>query len=238
MTHQLNIKAPFSFAERQIAIWNHKLLSPYDLYWVPDVEEAPGIAGDLSHPSPLEPVRYVGILSAVQKKTERKSYHVIAVLSGPEPQRSRLEKMILHQADKLSYSFLVVRGKMEDKRPLYTKGNISIVGHLLGNDLSEAMSSAEVVIARSGYSTIMDLLMMEKKAILIPTPGQTEQEYLATLYKQEKIFFVQSQKDFDLRQAMEELAHYDVPDKKYQSKSLGCFVEEWMALWKKKGEML
>jgi len=35
------------------------------------------------------------------------------------------------------------------------------------------------VISRSGYTTIMDLAVLEKKAYFIPTPGQNEQEYLA-----------------------------------------------------------
>ncbi|MFK7807674.1 MAG: glycosyltransferase [Saprospiraceae bacterium] len=193
MTHQLNIMAPFSLAEKVIAFWNKKILSRFDLCWVPDFEKAPGLSGDLSHPSPVASVKYIGPLSRMEAIKVKKKYDAIVILSGPEPQRTRLEKLILQQAKNLPYRFLVVRGKMMDRQPLFQKENIDIVGHLLANDLAKAIASAEVVIARSGYTTIMDLYALQKKAILVPTPGQTEQEYLGRLLSERGWFVVEEQ---------------------------------------------
>jgi hypothetical protein len=104
----------------------------------------------------------------------------VAVLSGLEPQRSLFEKEIIRRFQGTSQSLLVVRGKPGEPFMRVTNDNVTIVPWLNDDELRDAMTQAELIIARSGYSTIMDLqcLGLLKKAELHPTPGQSEQEYL------------------------------------------------------------
>ena len=83
-------------------------------------------------------------------------------------------------------------------------GNLTIKSHLNAIDLNKVILESNLIICRPGYSTIMDLSKLNKKAFFIPTPGQTEQEYLAKLFKQKKICYFQEQDQFDLQKAVEE----------------------------------
>ena len=209
MTHQLNIKAPFRLAEKLIARWNKKMIQAFDFCWVPDYENAPRLSGDLSFPAPIDNVRYIGALSRFKIKDEPDNVRdVLVILSGPEPQRTYLETAILQQAKQLNYSFLIVRGKMEDSSRKKTEAHIEVVGHLTSKDLNAAINNSKYIVSRSGYSTIMDLAALEKVAILIPTPGQTEQEYLGRHFHENGVFLNQNQKDLDLGKALEEVSQF------------------------------
>jgi len=201
MTHQINIMAPNIFTENIISWWNKRMLKRFDLCWVPDFEEAPGLAGKLSHPGSLNSVRYIGPLSRMNNLDLDLEYDVIVVLSGPEPQRSKLEELILQQAVLLPYQFLLVRGVMTDESK-NQKGNVTTFGHMKATELERAFAASKVAIARSGYTTVMDLVAMGKRAILIPTPGQTEQIYLGELYRETKRFIVRAQENLDLVEAL------------------------------------
>jgi uncharacterized protein (TIGR00661 family) len=218
MTHQLNIMAPFALTEKIIARWHKRMLERFDRVWVPDYEEALGLAGKLSHPSPVDSVRYIGPLSRMKVLTVEKKYDVIAILSGPEPQRSRLEELIIQQAQRLPFEFLLVRGKMEDHSPAQKKENITTVGHLTSAALQQAIAASEIVLARSGYTTIMDLVALHKKAILVPTPGQTEQLYLGQLFKGQGRFWVVEQGALDLGDAIRGGRGLEM------RRDFGCFV--------------
>jgi len=85
---------------------------------------------------------------------------------------------------------------------------VKMENHLDAKALNRAILSAKVVVSRAGYSTIMDLVALGKTAILIPTPEQTEQEYLADFFKQKKIFYTATQEQFSLSHALEELPKY------------------------------
>lgn len=209
MTHQLNIKVPFRFAEKWIAHWNKKMINAFDFCWVPDYANSPRLSGDLSFPSPIDNVAYVGALSRF-KKTDQITplQDVLVILSGPEPQRTYLEETILQQSKQLKNSFLIIRGKMEDDSRKNIGQNIEVVGHLTSDDLNEAINSSKYIVSRSGYSTIMDLAALGKTAVLIPTPGQTEQEYLARHFHENGIFLSQQQKDIDLDKALFEVDQF------------------------------
>jgi predicted glycosyltransferase len=75
---------------------------------------------------------------------------------------------------------------------------IKVFNHLPADELRQEIERAEWVISRCGYSTIMDLVALQKKALLIPTPAQTEQEYLAAYLHRKHIAFTTSQKNFSL----------------------------------------
>ena len=125
------------------------------------------------------------------------------MLSGPEPQRTLLEEKLLFELKNYQGKVLFVRGVLENTLTLKVSKNIEIRNYLLTNMLEEALNESEIVIARSGYSTIMDLAVLGKKAFFIPTPGQFEQEYLAKSLKEKLIAPYSGQQDFKLEKLNE-----------------------------------
>ena len=208
ITHQLLIKSPFLQGFLQGI--NYYFINKFDECWVPDFKEEPCLAGILSHPKkmPTIPVRYVGWLSRFQKAEHKLPTHVLVLLSGPEPQRTILENTIVNQLNDCVKSVLIVRGLPNHTSHLQVNDGVKYVNHLPARQLEDAIQSASFVIARSGYSTIMDLLKLKKKAILIPTPGQTEQEYLAQYLMDKKLVYSVNQDSFDFQNALEAASEF------------------------------
>jgi UDP:flavonoid glycosyltransferase YjiC (YdhE family) len=181
ITHQLQIKTGLAITDRLLEDINYNHIRNFDVCWVPDTEGKPSLAGQLSHPKrkPAIPVDYIGWQSRFDKEFTGGNKHILVVLSGPEPQRTLLEEMIVNQLNNYDKPVVFVRGLPGDISGLDVPDNVSVFNHLGAKALEEKISGASFVIARCGYSTLMDLLPLKKKTILIPTPGQTEQEYLA-----------------------------------------------------------
>lgn len=208
LTHQLNIKIPLRPIEMFTRLINRKVIDRFHECWIPDYPGKENISGELSIPKKIKNPIFIGPLTRFKYKTTKKKYDVIALLSGPEPQRTVLEKIIIDQASNLDIKTIIVQGKTE-KFEHIKKGNLEIVSFLKAKELNEAILSSEIVICRSGYSTIMDLLAIHKKAIMIPTPGQTEQEYLAESFHKRKIFYTVNQKEFKLSEALLRINDFD-----------------------------
>ncbi len=210
ITHQLSIKCPvgLKFLEPLLYRINHCFIKKYDECWVPDSAGENNLSGELSHQIRLpHNGMFVGLLSRFDstiEKTAEKKYDLLAIISGPEPHRSLLLHNVLAQLKELNISSLVVSGEPQKNYDRMINGNIRLVSHLSSNAMKEAIMQSEVVICRAGYSGIMDLVSLRKKAILIPTPGQTEQEYLSEYLKQKKIFYAVSQKEFKMEAALKE----------------------------------
>lgn len=211
MTHQLNIKIPFAPLGFLVNKINHYYIRRFHTCWVPDYAQSPRLAGTLSDNPGLPSVQYLGPLSRMKKLGVPVQSQVIAVLSGPEPQRSRLEEIILKQFEYSDLKAVLVRGITDNKEVLKSDNkNIIIHNYLTATALNQAIAASELVVCRSGYSSIMDLIKLDKKAILIPTPGQTEQEYLAVnLTKQDHVegsfggtFTLQKQNNFNLQKGI------------------------------------
>ncbi|MEM8526662.1 MAG: glycosyltransferase [Bacteroidota bacterium] len=210
MTHQINIIIPNHFLQNIIRWINKTWINTFfDQCWIPDVEGSPNLSGKLSHNIPMRNVPvYIGTLSRMKKLEIVEKYDWVAILSGPEPQRTYLEKKIIKQAKKSrkSYKALIIGGKSEQQQQYEITENIQYISFLSTEALNEAMCAAKVIICRSGYSTIMDLIKTQNSAILIPTPKQTEQEYLAQHFLAQGIFFSQTQEEFDLEYALESVS--------------------------------
>lgn len=205
MTHQLNIKIPNRLVESGVAFFNQQLIQQFDECWIPDFEdENNSLSGHLSHQHGMKKVTYLGGLSRFKYFETIKQYDILIILSGPEPQRTYLEEKLLKQAKSLNAKTLFVKGKTEENPEPQISGNVTILPFLTAKALNQAILESEIIITRSGYSTIMDLAALGSKAVLIPTPGQTEQEYLADYFHKKRIFHTQSQDDFDLEQALME----------------------------------
>ncbi|GAB2841832.1 glycosyltransferase [Ferruginibacter profundus] len=212
ITHQLQIKTGNRFTTWLAQKIHYFFINKYKTCWVPDNAAADNnLAGTLSHPEklPAIPVQYLGPLSRFEKTTAEKKYQLLVLLSGPEPQRTILETMLLNQLKTFSGRVLVVRGLPAIEKPVINNTDtLTIVNHLTATALNIAVMQADWVICRSGYTTIMDLVKLGKKAILIPTPGQTEQQYLAAYLMHKKICFSVLQKDLVLMEALQKAQQF------------------------------
>lgn len=213
ITHQLRIKSAVGKrTEKLLQKRNYGFINKFKTCWIPDNPGKNNLAGELSHPElfPLIPVQYIGPLSRFEKKpvTEKKNY-LLVVLSGPEPQRSIFEDKIIDEISHYPFAATIVRGLPGGLKLIPSTGMIHFYNHLPADILNNEMQEAEYVISRSGYSTVMDLASLQKKSILVPTPGQTEQEYLATYLEDKKIAVAAEQENFSLNQALSKAAAFD-----------------------------
>lgn len=211
ITHQLNIKAPFKWLEQLIQSINYKYINRYTVCWVPDIETVPNVGGVLSHPTimPTIPVQYINLLSRFEIKLSEQKYDLCILLSGPEPQRTSLEEKILQSIGAINTRILLIRGKPESDEVLSVPCNVTVVNHLNTNLLGEAIQQSEFIICRSGYTTVMELLALKKKMILIPTPSQTEQEYLAKHLMQLELAITAPQANIDLIKLIQQAKEFD-----------------------------
>jgi UDP-N-acetylglucosamine transferase subunit ALG13 len=192
--------------DRKIMNWNYSLIEKFSSCWVPDQEAAFSIAGLLSHPPvlPKIPIQYIGLLSRFQPPEKQgKKNLLLILLSGPEPQRTQFEKILFKQLTQTTLETFVLRGLPgKDHQIPFIKTGIEIRNHASTDELSNMINESAFIIARAGYSTIMDLIRMKKNAILVPTPGQTEQEYLGHYLHEKKWMYTIPQKNFSLQSAI------------------------------------
>jgi len=215
LSHQLNIQIPNYILKKIVDCVICKIIHQFDECWIPDATGANSLAGKLAEAKCEFKIRYLGSLSRMRPLAVPKKYDAIAVLSGPEPQRTHLEQKILTQVRALPQRFLIVQGKTASFFEKDITENIKMVSFLTGDALNEAIAAAGCVICRSGYSSVMDLAALGQRAILIPTPGQTEQEYLAQRFFERGVFFTQQQSELDLRQALQAVQGFSGLDARF-----------------------
>jgi uncharacterized protein (TIGR00661 family) len=212
ITHQLTIKTGNRFTEGIAQKTHYHFINKFSACWVPDAEEVLNLAGELSHPAimPKVTVTYLGPLSRFEKKETENKYDLCIILSGPEPQRTIFEKIILADIEQMQESICLVRGlPQETEIPVLNNTSIQIKNHLPADELSKIIQQSKIIISRCGYSTVLDLIKLQKNAILVPTPGQTEQEYLGKYLLAQKIFYCVDQKKFSLQEALKNAAAFE-----------------------------
>jgi predicted glycosyltransferase len=211
ITHQV---FPFTpIAQGALRKVNLHHIIRFDRCWIMDEPDAPGLAGDLSHgPSIPANARYIGTLSRMRPDgaTPGKPYRVVAVISGPEPQRTLLDQLLTEQLQRVPGEHLLVQG-LPDVHGSQQLGKLTKVPHLSATELAMHMAASEFIVSRSGYTTLMDLVALGRTALLIPTPGQAEQEYLGDLHSRTGRFLVQRQERIDLTSALKLLKKHDEP---------------------------
>jgi UDP-N-acetylglucosamine transferase subunit ALG13 len=220
ITHQLCIKSSLGkWSEKILQKWNYKFINQFNECWVPDKEGENNLAGELSHPAKLPsiPVNYIGSLSRFVRKDsfgEKKNIdeiknHLLIILSGPEPQRTILENKIIDQIVNYPGTATIVRGLPGEKNIIPSTNTIHFYNHLSSGELNSEAMKAGFIISRSGYSTIMDIDALQKKSILVPTPGQTEQEYLADHLMKKQFAFCVKQNDLSLMKNIEQAKRFE-----------------------------
>ena len=231
ITHQLDIRTGFG---RQADLLAQQLLYRYinrfQAVWVPDVPKEPSLAGALSHPlkAPASPLYYIGMLNRLAStplQAARSDGPILVLLSGPEPQRTILEKIILEQVASFSEQLILVRGlpsassnDVANEGPqhtpaaslalLYGVSRVTLFDHLSAADLQNLLPSVSYIICRSGYTTLMEMIPLQKKLVLIPTPGQPEQIYLAAHADRQQYAPQFSQHKFSIAQALQVARQY------------------------------
>ena len=207
ITHQLGLKSGYGrFIDKLIQFIHFRFIDRFTQCWIPDYEGKINLAGDLSHSfQPLAiPLKYMGVISRftpVGGVTEPN--RLLFIISGPEPQRTIFEDMIRKEIDCGGFKLTIIRGKPDERTQFPPCDGIEIFNHLPAREMEAKIAEASIVIARCGYSSIMDLLRMKKKCIFIPTPGQPEQVYLAKHLMKYQFALCLDQKKFKLKAALE-----------------------------------
>ncbi|MFY0603965.1 MAG: glycosyltransferase [Flavobacteriaceae bacterium] len=175
ITHQINVLSGWTTFFTSYV--HQRIIKKFDECWIPD-EAQSVFSGKLSESKSKLNQRYIGILSRFKKEQRKKEYDVAVVLSGVEPNRSELEKKLLSELKEYDGQVVFIRGVIETKQRKNVDGNITVYNYVLSEELQSILNTSEIVVSRAGYSSVMDYAALEKKAILIPTRNQTEQEYL------------------------------------------------------------
>lgn len=210
ITHQVEVLSGFTtlFTTKL----HQKIINKFNACWIPDIKGIPNLSGKLSNTKNLKTkVKFLGLLSRFNKENIVEKviykYDILILLSGPEPQRTLLEKKLISEFKNSTKKIVFVRGIISDKNQIANTKYITYKNYLLQTELEKAINESELIISRSGYSTIMDLAVLQKKVFFIPTPGQTEQEYLAKHLKELKIAPFSSQKEFTISK-LDELKNF------------------------------
>lgn len=207
MTHQLQVHTGMGRRNDELFRGMHyRYLERFSECWIVDVPGNPNLSGRLSHPN-IMPInsQYIGLLSQLDHgRQESIEQHLLVLLSGPEPQRSILSKILWQQVQYYEGAIAFVEGTEDVPLRSSIPAHISYYTRVTKDALQPLLTNAHTVICRSGYSTLMDISCFGKKAIIIPTPGQTEQEYLARYLQQEHVYLSIPQQGFDLYRAMQQ----------------------------------
>ena len=131
----------------------------------------------------------------------------MVILSGPEPQRTMLEERLKEELKSYEGKTLFVRGVIDGEQTSVTENNITYYNFMGREELEQAFNESELILCRSGYTTIMDLAKLGKKAFFIPTPGQYEQEYLAQKLKKSGLVPYATQDEFTIKD-LEQVEEY------------------------------
>jgi uncharacterized protein (TIGR00661 family) len=202
ITHQLNVLSGNTtwFSSKM----HQRVIKKFDACWVPDVSGKPNLTGKLGHLKKSKPnILYLGPLSRFKKRKVAKKYDLMVLLSGPEPQRGMLAQILMEELKMFKGDVLFVQGKIEERKQVermnFENASVFIYNFMQSQELEHAINCSEIVLCRSGYTTIMDLAKLEKKAFFIPTPGQYEQEYLAKRLDKKKIVPFSTQEMFRIK---------------------------------------
>jgi len=209
INHQLRFKTPFG-AERILEKLLASRMKRYKYVIVPDFEEQ-SLSGRLSHGLRYvseDKIKYIGILSHLRKLDVAEDIEYFISVSGPEPQRTVLQQKMIDQSSQLEGK-VVIAGGIPESTATRSYGTRQFCSFLNAEQQENVMNRAKFIIARPGYTTVMELAELGKKrALFLPTPGQTEQEYLARYYEKQRYFHSVSQYGLQLKKAVEDAKEF------------------------------
>jgi predicted glycosyltransferase len=187
---------------------HQKIIDQFTECWVPDCAEKPNLSGKLGHLSNVNSkVKYIGALSRFRKIESDLQHDLLVLLSGPEPQRTFLEEKIVFELKNYDGKVVFIKGIVSKTQEICQTETILFYNFMQTAELEKTMNESKLILCRSGYSSIMDLAILEKKAFFIPTPGQFEQEYLAKKFQEEMRVPFCNQADFT-KEKLNEVQNY------------------------------
>lgn len=228
MTHQLQPISGFGrIADNITAKLHHKFIAKFDACWLVDDEQA-NIAGTLSKSDRLPPnTKYIGLLSQVEKTGVANNGSLMILLSGPEPQRTILSDKLWQEVSSFQGKVTFVEGSNKIQARKDIPDHIDYYTRVHGGKLQQLIEQADLVVCRSGYSTVMDLLKLGKRAMLIPTPGQTEQEYLGKLLHKRGLFYCMSQSSVNIRASLNDASQF-LPNVDLNFEQYKAVLDDWL----------
>lgn len=205
ITHQLNVlSGKTTWISTKL---HHYFISKFDQCWIPDLKNVPNFSGILGHLKKDKTkkinLKYIGILSRFEKHDIPNKYDLMVILSGPEPQRTVLEEKIISELQGYNKKVVFIKGKVETEQKEEQIGQIVFYNFMQSKQLEKTFNESKIVLCRSGYTTVMDLAKLQKKAFFIPTPGQYEQEYLAEKYSESGLIPFCKQDSFKIEKLKE-----------------------------------
>lgn len=234
ITHQLQIQTGNKFLNNLLQKINYRFIEKFKFCWIPDVENKNGLSGNLSHPQKLPsiPIRYIGLLSRfLQTKVDSKALEIkfdyCVLISGPEPQRTLFELKIIEGVNSLKHqNGIIFRGLPNHSRELEFHSNCIIKNHASSKEIVDAILQSKYVICRSGYTSLMELVSLKKKLIVVPTPYQTEQEYLAKYLQSNKLCLAFDQKSFSLINAIQQAQRFEFNTAEFGENNLHIILND------------
>ena len=178
ISHQLHLMSPSPMLGSLLNLVNTHLLNAFDACWIPD-DKHHSLSGNLSRNPRVKNQIFLGPLSRLSTDIDTDlKYDIAILLSGPEPARSKLEKKLIHHFHSSKEKICLVRGTRKQSE-LFLSDNWAIIERANSEQINQILLNSQRIISRSGYTSLMDYKALGIGAELIPTPGQTEQEYLA-----------------------------------------------------------
>ncbi|MFZ0391883.1 MAG: glycosyltransferase family protein [Calditrichia bacterium] len=214
ISHQLRFAAPRHFYPLEFtgAWFNDQFHRRFSAVLVPDLPFQGGgfICGRLARPFKVgKKYCYCGPLSSINpEEGAKQEIDLFISISGPEPQRTVLEEIIRQQLPALKGNIVMALGKPESVEVKRFSECITIYDHPARRQMQQLLNRSRMVVCRSGFSTLMELAVLGKPALLIPTPGQTEQLYLSRRLAKKGWFLSKDQNNLDLPTALKEAALY------------------------------
>ncbi len=214
ISHQLRYKLPWPIGKMEWLpeYFNFYLFNKYRKILVPDREEAESLSGDLSHHMryiPKEKLYYTGIITDLELEEENHSQSIdyFVIISGPEPQRTIFEQIVFNQIHKFDGKIVGALG-IPEKNYKIRIGKAVFYAYLNRKEMLSYMNRAKFIIARPGYTTVMEMVELGKRGLFVPTPGQIEQEYLARHFMDKGWCFSKKQSGINLRESVKQAKMY------------------------------
>jgi len=207
ITNQLWLKAPkgWTFGEGLVYSLHRMALRKFSEIWIADYPGIPNLSGLLTHPPRLPAqAKYIGLVSrfqgiAAECPDNASSFEVLALVSGPEPQRTLFEDLLKMRFISRGIVAVILRGippgTPGEKPSMKKDGTVVLINHARDEHILWYIQQAREIICRPGNSTLSDLTFLGRTALLVPTPGQTEQEYVAGHLEREGLFRVCRQEE-------------------------------------------
>ena len=219
ITHMPRIPYPrgIRFLENTIIPLARRVINRYSYCYIPDFAEESNISGKLSHNLKLtDNTRFIGLLSRFTSFQSNavpvaKKFYCTVILSGPEPQKGILKQTMVSILEKDSRKSVILEGRPGSEKKVETRGNLTYINHLPTSEMYSLILESENVVTRSGYTTLMELISIKKSALIIPTPGQPEQEYLAEYMEKRGWFKAVTQKESEISGSLP-VKGYEIPD--------------------------